>query len=82
MVVGLLFTASYIIYFKFINPAANNSDNWLLGISPEGIGTLGMILNFSIALLVHRFTPDAPPEIQQLVETIRYPKGAEKALQH
>jgi cation/acetate symporter len=82
MVVGLLFTASYIIYFKFINPAANNSDNWLLGISPEGIGTLGMIFNFSIALLVHRFTPDAPPEIQQLVETIRYPKGAEKALQH
>jgi cation/acetate symporter len=82
MVVGLLFTASYIIYFKFINPAANNSDNWLLGISPEGIGTLGMIFNFSIALLVHRFTPDAPQAIQELVETIRYPKGAEAAHQH
>ena len=82
MVVGLLFTASYIIYFKFINPAANNSDNWLLGISPEGIGTLGMIFNFFIALLVHRFTPDAPQAIQELVETIRYPKGAKTARQH
>ena len=82
MVVGLLFTASYIIYFKFINPADNNSNHWLFGISPEGIGTMGMILNFSIALLVHRFTPDAPQEVQALVETIRYPKGAEAANQH
>jgi cation/acetate symporter len=78
MVIGLLFTASYIIYFKFINPAENNSAHWLLGISPEGIGTLGMIFNFTIALLVHKFTPDAPQEVQQLVETIRYPKGAGK----
>ena len=82
MVVGLLFTASYIIYFKFINPADNNSNHWLLSISPEGIGTMGMILNFSIALLVHRFTPDAPQEVQALVETIRYPKGAKIAHQH
>ncbi|MFB1034286.1 MAG: cation acetate symporter [Sinobacterium sp.] len=82
MVVGLLFTTSYIIYFKFINPADNNSNHWLLSISPEGIGTMGMILNFSIALLVHRFTPDAPQEVQALVETIRYPKGAKIAHQH
>tara|TARA_B110000977_G_C11055381_1_gene483869 strand:+ start:422 stop:2128 length:1707 start_codon:yes stop_codon:yes gene_type:complete len=82
MVVGLLFTTSYIIYFKFINPADNNSNHWLLSISPEGIGTMGMILNFSIALLVHRFTPDAPQEVQALVETIRYPKGAKTAHQH
>jgi cation/acetate symporter len=82
MVVGLLFTASYIIYFKFINPADNNSNHWLFGISPEGIGTMGMVLNFSIALLVHHFTPDAPQEVQALVETIRYPKGAEAANQH
>ena len=82
MIVGLLFTASYIIYFKFINPGANNSENWLFGISPEGIGTLGMIFNFSIALLVQRFTPDAPRAIEELVETIRYPKGAKIAHQH
>ncbi|MGS0729290.1 VC_2705 family sodium/solute symporter, partial [Shewanella sp. 0m-11] len=42
MVTGLLFTASYIVYFKFINPSANTADNWLFGVSPEGIGLLGM----------------------------------------
>src|SRR5690606_31195851 len=48
MLSGLSFTFVYILYFKFINPAANNADHWLLGISPEGIGALGMLLNFII----------------------------------
>ena len=56
MLGGLLFTASYIIYFKFINPDINNSDFWLLGISPEGIGCIGMILNFALALSISIFT--------------------------
>ncbi len=46
MVIGIVFTAGYIIYFKFVNPAANNPQHWWFGISPEGIGTLGMIFNF------------------------------------
>jgi len=82
MVVGILFTASYIIYFKFINPAANVSDNWWFGISPEGIGTLGMILNFAVAFAVHKVTGDAPAEVQDVVESIRYPKGAGEATAH
>ena len=46
MLTGLIFTSSYIVYFKFINPSANTSANWWFGISPEGIGTLGMIFSF------------------------------------
>lgn len=73
MVSGIVFTASYIIYFKFINPGANKADNWLFGISPEGIGTVGMILNFIVTMTVTRFTPAPPESIQDEVERLRYP---------
>jgi len=73
MVVGILFTAAYIVYFKFMNPVANVAENWLLGISPEGIGTVGMLLNLAVTVVVSRLTPAPPPEIQELVESIRIP---------
>ncbi len=82
MLSGLVFTAAYIIYFKFVNPAANHADNWFFGISPEGIGTLGMLLNFAVALTVSRFTPAPPVRVQELVETIRFPSGAGRAAVH
>ncbi|MCH8492584.1 MAG: cation acetate symporter [Idiomarina sp.] len=82
MVVGIVFTLSYIIYFRFVNPAADTPDNWLFGISPEGIGTVGMLLNFIVALVVLKFTKDAPAEIQEMVESIRYPKGSGAATSH
>jgi cation/acetate symporter len=82
MISGLAFTATYIIYFKFVNPAANTPDNWWFGVSPEGIGTLGMIVNFVVAFLVFKVTDEAPEEIQELVESIRYPKGAGEASAH
>lgn len=82
MLSGILFTAAYIIYFKFINPAANTPDNWLFGISPEGIGTLGMLLNFAVAIAVNKVTRDAPQDVQDMVEEIRYPKGAGVAQAH
>ncbi|PCI33551.1 MAG: cation acetate symporter [Alphaproteobacteria bacterium] len=82
MVSGIAFTASYIIYFKFINPGANTADHWLFGISPEGIGTLGMCLNFIIAFSVSRFTAAPPAHIQEMVESIRIPKGAGAAYHH
>lgn len=82
MLTGIFFTLAYIIYFKFINPAADIPENWWLGISPEGIGTLGMVLNFIVAVTVLQFTKDAPAEIQELVESIRYPKGAGEATGH
>ncbi len=73
MLVGIIFTASYIIYFKFINPEVNNAEYWWFGISPEGIGTLGMIVNLVITFTVSRMTSEPPEEIQQLVERIRVP---------
>ncbi|MEX0685287.1 MAG: sodium:solute symporter family protein [Balneolales bacterium] len=74
MVVGITLTASYIIYFAFMNPALNNADYWWFGISPEGIGTVGMLLNFLVAIIISRFTTPPPQEIQELVETIRIPR--------
>ena len=74
MVVGLLFTAGYIIYFKFINPSANTAENWWFGISPEGIGTLGMLLNFAVSLTLSKFFPPPPPKVQGMVEEIRVPR--------
>ncbi|CAH0542781.1 sodium:solute symporter family protein [Vibrio marisflavi] len=82
MLVGIVFTAAYIIYFKFVNPAANTADNWWFGISPEGIGTLGMVLNMVVSLVVSKFTAVVPDEVQDLVESIRYPKGAGDAHSH
>ncbi|MDP0492143.1 MAG: sodium:solute symporter family protein [Verrucomicrobiota bacterium JB023] len=76
MVTGLLFTATYIIYFKFINSDANVPENWFFGISPEGIGTLGMIFNFVVAVVVSRFTPQPPAEVAGIVEKVRYPRAA------
>ncbi|MDG2009201.1 MAG: cation acetate symporter [Candidatus Binatia bacterium] len=73
MVAGLTFTAGYIIYFKFIVPEANTSEHWLWGISPEGIGALGMVINFAIAYLVTAFTAPPPASSIALVERIRQP---------
>ena len=73
MLVGLLFTASYISYFKFINPDLNTAEHWWFGISPEGIGTMGMLINFAVSFLVSRVTPAPSEEVQQLVESIRTP---------
>ena len=74
MIVGIIFTAAYIIYFKFVKPELNTSEHWLFGISPEGIGTIGMLLNFAVAQIVARFTPEPPVEVQQEVEQIRVPR--------
>ncbi len=76
MVAGLIFTASYIVWFKFISPETNTVDHWLFGISPEGIGTLGMVLNFVVTIVVSRFTPAPPPEIRDLVDRVRLPRAA------
>lgn len=82
MLSGIVFTATYIIYFKFINPAANTSDNWMFGISPEGIGTLGMCLNFVVSIAVSKVTAEVPQDVQDLVESIRFPKGSGDAQSH
>ena len=71
MISGILFTGGYIVYFKFINPSSNN---WLFGISPEGIGALGMLINFVVASFVMTLTKSPPKEIEELVENIRLPE--------
>ncbi len=77
MVVGITVTTAYIVWFKFIDPAANVSENWFLGISPEGFGTIGMLLNFAVSIPVALATRPPGPEVQALVESIRVPAGAE-----
>jgi cation/acetate symporter len=73
MLVGITFTAAYIIYFKFMG---GTPDQYWFGISPEGIGTLGMLINFAVAFVVSRFTAETPQEVQELVEHIRIPAGS------
>lgn len=82
MLVGLIFTSSYIVYFKFIAPDANVADNWLFGISPEGIGVIGMVLNFVSAFVVSKLTQEPPQIVQEMVEHIRVPRGAATAVEH
>jgi len=73
MLVGITFTAAYIIYFKFLG---GTPDQYWFGISPEGIGALGMLINFAVAFVVSRFTPPPPQEVQDMVEHIRVPVGS------
>ena len=78
MVAGLLFTMAYIEAFKGIvsEPLfANVPENWLFGISPEGIGGIGMLLNFAVAGIVSAFTPPPPAPVQALVHDIRHPRA-------
>ena len=82
MLVGLIFTFSYIVYFKFVAPELNSADNWLLGISPEGIGFVGMLLNIGCACGVSLITAPPPTDVQDLVDNIRIPAGAGVAREH
>ncbi len=83
MVAGLTVTIAYIAYFK--SPwfgATNSADHWLFGISPEGFGTIGMLVNFGVALAVAKFTDPTPTRIRDLVDDIRIPAGAKVAHDH
>jgi cation/acetate symporter len=74
MVTGLTFTASYIIYFSYV-PGAS-PDDWLWGISPMGIGSIGMLLNFAVTIAVSALTPAPSAEVQALVDEMRLPRDA------
>lgn len=88
MLVGLVFTVVYIFLYLgwFFIPGtatfANTPDNWMLGISPLSIGTVGAVINFAVAYAVSLATVAPPKEIQELVESVRTPKGAGGALSH
>jgi cation/acetate symporter len=68
MLSGLIFTIFYIVGVKFAG-----IEPWFFGVSPEGIGTLGMLINLAVTLVVSRLTPPPPAEIQLLVENLRTP---------
>ena len=75
MIVGLAFTAFYIIGVKFYG-----METWFFGVSPEGIGTVGMVLNFLVTYIVSRLTPPPPAEVQEMVEVLRIPEHEPPAL--
>jgi len=74
MIAGLIFTMAYVIFFKIAFPEYNTPEYWWFGISPEGIGTLGMLLNLAVSFAVGMIFPEPPEDVQELVESIRYPK--------
>ena len=77
MIAGIGFTMLYIVQTKFLGMGW-----WFAGISPEGIGFIGMLLNFAVTIGVTRLTPAPPQEIQDMVETVRFPRGAGMAVDH
>lgn len=88
MVVGMLLMIFYMLKFKFgifdggKEVVDSLKPNWWFGISPEGFGTVAMIANFVVALIVNRFTPEPPQDVQEIVENIRIPSGAGEATGH
>ncbi|NKI32035.1 sodium:solute symporter family protein [Croceivirga thetidis] len=85
MISGLAITCYYIARFKLGwigNPEASTANDWWFGISPEGFGTIGMLVNFGVALIVSRFTPSPPDDVKEIVENIRIPSGVGDASKH
>ena len=77
MVSGILFTIFYIINIKFFGGSA-----WFFGISAEGIGSVGMLINFFVTVFISQLTPPPPQEVQNMVDDIRYPRGAGAGISH
>ena len=82
MAVGILLMLFYMMKFKFDWFGGGTKEDWWFGVSPEGFGTVAMIANFIISILVSRFTPAPPKEVQEIVENIRIPSGANEAQSH
>ena len=87
MVVGLLLMLFYMLKFKFgifdggKSAVAGLQSDWWFGISPEGFGSIAMLVNFAVAYIVCRFTAPPPGQVQEIVENIRIPSGAGDAQQ-
>ena len=79
MVVGILLMLFYMMKFKFDWFGGGSKEDWWFGVSPEGFGTIAMIINFIISIIISRFTPSPSNDVQEIVENIRIPSGAGKA---
>ncbi|MBW8243320.1 cation acetate symporter [Muricauda oceani] len=88
MIVGLCLMLFYMLKFKFgifdggQGAVAGLEESWWFGVSPEGFGSIAMLVNFIVAILVNQFTADPPEEVQEIVENIRIPAGAGEAIEH
>lgn len=88
MVVGILLMLFYMLKFKFgifdggKAAVAGLKESWWFGISPEGFGSVAMVVNFIVSIVVMRFTPPTPQNVQDIVEDIRIPSGAGEATGH
>jgi cation/acetate symporter len=88
MIVGMALMIFYMLKFKFgifdggKEAVAGLEASWWFGISPEGFGTIAMLVNFIVAITVNMFTPEPPQEVQDIVENIRIPSGAGEAVDH
>ncbi len=82
MIVGIVSMLLYMMKFKFDMFGGGTPDDWWFGISPEGFGSVAMVFNFAVAIVVMQFTPDPPSAVQEIVEDIRIPSGAGEATGH
>ncbi|SDL41466.1 sodium:solute symporter family protein [Kriegella aquimaris] len=82
MIVGIVSMLVYMMKFKFDMFGGGTAEDWWMGISPEGFGTVAMLLNFIVAVIVMQFTPEPPEDVQEIVEDIRIPSGAGEATGH
>jgi len=84
MVVGIVVMLLYMVKYRlgWFDDAVPDKSEWWFGISPEGFGTVAMILNFVVSIVIMKFTPDPPEDVQEIVENIRIPSGAGEATDH
>ena len=82
MIVGILLMLFYMLKFKFDWFGGGTKEDWWFGISPEGFGTVAMFLNFLVSIIISKFTPNPPLEVQKIVEDIRIPSGVNAAQEH
>jgi cation/acetate symporter len=82
MAVGILLMLYYMMRFKFDWFGGGTQDDWWFDISPEGFGTVAMFVNFIISIIISSFTPKPPEKVQQIVDNIRIPSGANEAQDH
>ena len=78
MLAGLVSTSAYMLWTIDIY---GNSDG-IFGIAETGFGTIGMLINFAVTIIVSQFTPKPSPVMQELVEEIRYPGKTELVAKH
>ena len=84
MVVGIVSMIFYMVKYKlgWLDDTIPDKSEWWFGISPEGFGTIAMLLNFIVSISIMKLTPQPPADVQEIVENIRIPSGAAAAIDH